>query len=150
MAEVPDAAARLREARVGRLGTVGADAPHLVPFCFAVDEPVDQPVDGSLQQPVAYSAVDDKPKRTVWLQRLANVAEHPYATLLVDHYDEDWSALWWIRVSGPARVITEGDEHARAVGLLRRKYPQYAGHALSGPVLAIELREWRTWMATPG
>jgi PPOX class probable F420-dependent enzyme len=134
---VPDAPARLSAARVGRLGTVGTGAPHLVPCCFVVDDSI------------AYSAVDDKPKRTARLQRLANVAGHPYATLLVDHYDEDWSALWWIRVSGPARVITGGDEHGRAVELLRLKYPQYAGHALTGPVLAIQLEQWRTWAATP-
>ena len=134
---VADATARLRRARVGRLGTIGVGAPHVVPCCFAVDETV------------AYSAVDDKPKTTPRLQRLADVSAHPFATLLVDHYDEDWSALWWIRVSGPARIITGGAEHARAVGLLRVKYPQYLDHALTGPVLALELQEWRTWAAEP-
>jgi PPOX class probable F420-dependent enzyme len=134
--EVPEAAARLRSARVARLATVGPDAPHLVPCCFAVDGQV------------AYSAVDDKPKRSPWLQRLADVTAHPVATLLVDHYDDDdWSSLWWIRVSGPARVIDGGPEHDRAVGLLRAKYPQYRHHALTGPVLAVELRRWRTWSA---
>jgi PPOX class probable F420-dependent enzyme len=134
---VPDARARLGQARVGRLATVGPESPHLVPCCFAVD--------GS----VAYSAVDDKPKRTQQLQRLVDVSAHPFATLLVDHYDEDWSALWWIRVSGPARVVTSGPEHRRAVRLLRQKYPQYAIHALTGPVLALELQEWRSWAAGP-
>jgi PPOX class probable F420-dependent enzyme len=132
---VADATARLHQARVGRLATVGAGAPHVVPCCFAVGDSV------------AYSAVDGKPKRTSQLQRLANVAAHPVATLLVDHYDEDWSALWWIRVSGPARIVTEGPEHAKAVGLLRSKYPQYVDHALTGAVVALELQEWRTWSA---
>jgi PPOX class probable F420-dependent enzyme len=134
---VPDATVRLGRARVGRLATVGSEAPHVVPCCFAVDGPV------------AYSAVDDKPKRSSRLQRLADVGANPVATLLVDHYDEDWSTLWWIRVSGPARVIEEGPEHARAVGLLRAKYPQYRVHRLTGPVLAIELQQWRTWSARP-
>jgi PPOX class probable F420-dependent enzyme len=134
---VPDASARLRQARVGRLATIGTGAPHVVPCCFAVDDTV------------AYSAVDDKPKRTPRLQRLADVSAHPFATLLVDHYDEDWSALWWIRVSGPARIITEGPEHTRAVGLLREKYPQYVDHALTGAVVALELEEWRSWAAEP-
>jgi PPOX class probable F420-dependent enzyme len=134
---LPDAPARLGLARVGRLATVGSTAPHIVPCCFVVD------------RTVAYSAIDDKPKRTPQLQRLADVAAHPYATLLVDHYDEDWSTLWWIRVSGPARVVTSGAEHAGAVRLLRLKYPQYADHGLTGPVLALELQEWRTWSATP-
>jgi PPOX class probable F420-dependent enzyme len=134
---VADATTRLRQARVGRLATVGPDAPHVVPCCFAVEDST------------AYSAVDDKPKRTPRLQRLADVSAHPFATLLVDHYDEDWSALWWIRVSGPARIIVGGPEHARAVGLLRSKYPQYLDHALTGPVLAVELQDWRTWAAEP-
>jgi PPOX class probable F420-dependent enzyme len=134
---VPDAGDRLRQARVARLATVGPGPPHVVPCCFAVEDSV------------AYSAVDDKPKRSPRLQRLANVAVHPFATLLVDHYDEDWSALWWIRVSGPARIITAGAEHARAVGLLRNKYPQYVDHALTGPVLAVELQNWRSWAAEP-
>jgi PPOX class probable F420-dependent enzyme len=134
---VPDARTRLGLARVGRLATVGPGAPHVVPCCFVVDEGV------------AYSAVDDKPKRTWRLQRLVDVSAHPYATLLVDHYDEDWSALWWIRVSGPARVITNGEEHVHAIALLRSKYPQYRSHALTGPVLALELEEWRTWAAEP-
>jgi hypothetical protein len=33
--------------------------------------------------------------------------------------------------------------------LLRSKYPQYRSHALTGPVLALELEEWRTWAAEP-
>jgi PPOX class probable F420-dependent enzyme len=135
---VPDAVSRLGEARVGRLATVGPAEPHLVPCCFVVDGAV------------AYSAVDDKPKRSPRLQRLADVAAHPVATLLVDHYDEDWSTLWWIRVSGPARVVTGGPEHDRAVGLLRAKYEQYRHHSLTGPILAIELAHWRTWSAQPG
>jgi PPOX class probable F420-dependent enzyme len=134
-----DAWSRFGEARIGRLGTVGvAEHPQLVPCCFALD--------GS----VAYTAVDDKPKRTSQLQRLANVAARPVATLLVDHYEEDWSRLWWIRASGPARVVDQqraGAEHDRAIALLLAKYEQYFTHRLEAPVLAIELTEWRRWAA---
>jgi PPOX class probable F420-dependent enzyme len=134
-----DAWTRFGRARVARLGTIAAtDRPQLVPCCFALDGVV------------AYSAVDDKPKRTVRLQRLANVATHPVATLLVDHYDEDWTALWWIRATGPGRVVPSGEaEHDRAVALLLAKYVQYVDHRLDGPVLAVDLAEWRTWSATP-
>jgi PPOX class probable F420-dependent enzyme len=134
-----DAWTRFGRARVARLGTIAAaDRPQLVPCCFALDGVV------------AYSAVDDKPKRTARLQRLANVAAHPVATLLVDHYDEDWTTLWWIRAGGPARVVPSGEaEHDRAVILLLAKYVQYADHRLDGPVLAVDLTEWRTWSATP-
>ncbi len=134
----PEAADRLAGARVARLGTMGSGAPHLVPCCFVVDGRT------------AYSAVDDKPKRSPRLQRLADVAANPVATLLVDHYDEDWSRLWWVRVSGPARVVEAGPEHDRAVALLRAKYAQYERHALTGPILAVALEQWRTWSAYPG
>ena len=127
---------RVATARVGRLATVdAAGRPHLVPVCFALDGDI------------VYSAVDDKPKRTQALARLANVGAHPTATLLVDHYDEDWSALWWVRMRGLARVVDAGEEHERAVTLLREKYPQYAAHRLTGPMLAVVVDEWRSWSA---
>ena len=51
---------KLAAARVARLGTVRPDGrPHIVVCCFA------------LAGEVVYSAVDDKPKTTVALQRLA-------------------------------------------------------------------------------
>lgn len=36
------------------------------------------------------------------LQRLANVASEPRCSLLVDHYEDDWSSLWWVRADGEA------------------------------------------------
>jgi PPOX class probable F420-dependent enzyme len=136
---VPDAWHRLARARVARLATAGpAGETHLVPVCFALDERF------------LYSAVDDKPKRTARLQRLADVAARPYATVLVDHYEEDWSALWWVQAGGPARVVQpEADPatHGRAGALLRAKYAQYLTHRLDGAVLAVELERWRSWSA---
>jgi PPOX class probable F420-dependent enzyme len=139
---VRDAWVRLAVAPVARLGTVGPDgSPRLVPCCLAVDELV------------AYSAVDDKPKGSIRLRRLADVAERPLATLLVDRYDDDWTRLWWVRAGGSARELGDGDgdddggERDRAVRLLLAKYPQYESHELNGPVLAIQLERWRSWSA---
>jgi PPOX class probable F420-dependent enzyme len=133
---VRDAWQRLAAAPVARLATVGAGGiPHIVPCCLAVDELV------------AYSAVDDKPKRSVRLQRLADVAEHPLASLLVDYYDDDWTRLWWVRAGGRAREVGVGAEHDRAARLLLSKYPQYESHRLDGPVVAIQLERWRSWSA---
>jgi PPOX class probable F420-dependent enzyme len=134
---IADAWARVARARVARLATVGPDGrPDQVPCCFALDDLT------------AYSAVDDKPKRTPLLRRLANVEARPVASLLIDKYDEDWAGLWWIRVSGPAWVIGSGSLHDRAIRLLLGKYPQYFSHHLDGPVLAVELVSWRTWAAS--
>ncbi len=127
---------RVESARVGRLATrdVGGRL-HLVPICFA------------LAGDTLYSAVDRKPKRSRALRRLANVASDPDVCLLVDEYAEDWSALWWVRLRGRARVLDRGEERRRAVALLRAKYEQYAADPLDGPVLAIDVDEWRSWTA---
>src|SRR4051812_1328952 len=105
---------RFTDARVARLATTGEDGPHLVPVVFAV-------VGDTL-----YSAVDGKPKTTRDLKRLRNIAADSRVSLLVDHYDEDWSMLWWVRVDGRATVheVTSAVGTA-AVDALAAKYPQY-------------------------
>lgn len=130
---------RVAAARVARLATVEPDGrPHLVPICFAVDGDT------------LYSAVDAKPKRSRDLRRLRNVRERPVATVLVDHYEEDWTRLWWARLRGPARVLAAGGpEEARAIALLAGKYAQYREDRPAGPVLAITLDELRGWEAAP-
>lgn len=126
-------------ARVARLATVAADGrPRVVPFTFV------------LTGDTVYSAVDDKPKRTQRLARLVDVETNPEVALLVDHYDDDWSLLWWVRMRGPARVLRaeseeERHERERALDLLAAKYEQYRGRRPSGPVLAVDVEEWRGW-----
>ena len=88
---------RLGNARSATLGTVDAGGrPHLVPIVFAYDE-------GRL-----YTAVDRKPKSTFRLKRLRNIEANPDVSVLVDHYDDDWTALWWVRIDGTASVIGFG------------------------------------------
>jgi PPOX class probable F420-dependent enzyme len=127
----------LRDARVARLGTVGSDGVvRLVPICFAV-------VDGWI-----VSAVDHKPKRTTQLHRLDDLASTGTATVLFDHYDDDWSRLWWVRVRGRAVVHEEGEP--AAVAALVAKYIQYQEHPPTGAVYRIAMDEVRSWRATPG
>jgi len=126
------------QAPVARLATVDGDGhPHLVPCCFAVDGDV------------GYSVVDHKPKRTTALRRLDNIAANPAVCLLVDHYDDDWSKLWWVRFDGTARVVTDGSEHERAIAALMAKYPQYRATPPSGAVVAIDVTTVRGWSADP-
>jgi PPOX class probable F420-dependent enzyme len=132
------ALAMLREARVGRLATADAAGRSLiVPVCFAFDGAA------------LYSAVDDKPKRTRNLRRLRNVAENPQASLLVDVWDEDWTRLAWVSVQGRADVLAAGADFARALELLRAKYPQYRAMDLErdGAVLRLHADRTRCWRA---
>jgi PPOX class probable F420-dependent enzyme len=121
---------------VARLATTDPDGrPHLVPIVFA------------LEGDTLYSAVDRKPKRSRRLRRIENARERPDVTVLVDHYDDDWGRLWWIRLRGQARVLDGGEEHDRALALLAEKYPQYRIAPPGGPVLAVDVVEVRTWSA---
>jgi PPOX class probable F420-dependent enzyme len=138
--EKPWVADALRQARVARLGTVGVDgAVRLVPICFAV-------VDDWL-----VSAVDHKPKRTGQLRRLDDMKTSGSATVLVDHYDEDWSRLWWVRIIGRATVHENRDGEAVAVlAALQAKYPQYRERPPAGAVYRIAMDELRSWRASEG
>jgi PPOX class probable F420-dependent enzyme len=101
----------------------------------------------ALEGETLYSAVDRKPKRSQTLQRIENARVRPDVTILVDHYDEDWTQLWWIRLRGRARVLDDGAERERALELLAEKYPQYVSDPPDGAVLAVDVIETRTWDA---
>lgn len=135
---------RVDAARVGRLATVRPDgSPHLVPVCFAL-------ITDRSGGDVLVSATDDKPKTTYSLQRLKNVIANPAVTLLIDHYEEEWGRVWWIRVDGDGRIVDNGAEHGRAVAALREKYEQYTKIDIPGAVLAIDVRRWRGWAYAEG
>ena len=122
---------------MARLATTDPDGrPHLVPIVFALDGDT------------LYSAVDRKPKRSRTLRRIENARARPDVTILVDHYEEEWGRLWWIRLRGRARVLDGGEEHGRALVLLGEKYPQYADEPPDGPVLAVDVTEVREWSAS--
>jgi len=133
-------------ARVARLATVDATGrPHLVPVCFVLTS---QPGDGGDR---VYLAVDHKPKRGANLRRTANLEATGHACLLVDHYDEDWARLWWVRLDGHGGPVPDPDEASRAIDALAAKYPQYREQRPDGPVLRIEVETYRGWTATtPG
>jgi len=127
---------RVAAAPVGRLATIDARGrPHLVPVCFA------------LEGDVLYSAVDEKPKRTLRLARLENIRLHPEVAVLVDHYEDDWRRLWWIRMRGTAEVVESGPERKLALELLKSKYAQYRAEPPRGAVVVIRVEEWRGWSA---
>ena len=126
---------RFTQAKVLRLGTAdAAGKPHIVPATFAV------------VGDVVAIAVDHKPKRHTNLKRLRNVEENPAVTLLVDHFDEDWDRLWWVRADGQAQVV-ENELAYELVDALVDKYEQYREHRPTGPVIRIQINRWSGWAA---
>ncbi|WP_405615277.1 TIGR03668 family PPOX class F420-dependent oxidoreductase [Streptomyces sp. NBC_01508] len=129
-----EARSRFAVALVARLATADADgAPHVVPVTFA------------LSDDRIFFAIDYKPKSTWNLRRLRNIRENPKVALLVDHFDSDWTRLWWTRADGNAEIQEDGDERLEGLELLERKYEQYADNPPVGPVVIIRVDRWSGW-----
>ena len=123
--------------RVARLATADGDGrPHVVPICYA------------LTGDSVYFTIDEKPKRRpgARLKRLANLRANPFAALVVDRYDEDWTRLGWVMVQGRAEVLASGPEHDHAQTSLRARYPQLAAMRIEGlPVVAVRIDHASSW-----
>ncbi len=122
--------------RVGHLATADrGGAPHVVPVCYA------------LADDTLYIAIDQKPKRReVPLKRERNIAENPMVAFVVDRYDEDWTRLGWVMLRGPAELLAAGEEHDRAQGFVRTRYPQLRAMDLAGlPVIAVRIARVASW-----
>jgi PPOX class probable F420-dependent enzyme len=132
---LPDWGRRLiAEARVGHLGLVDdRDRPRVLPVTFVVH-------DGAL-----WTVIDAKPKRRE-PARLRYLARRPEASLTVDRYEDDWSALAWVQVLGSVEILdtANADEPLAA---LAAKYPQYRDAPPPGPVLRLEPHRAVWWRA---
>lgn len=136
----PEMRQLLDGAAVARLATVAdSGRPHLVPMVFV------------LVQDTIYSAVDGKSKSSTKLKRLANIASNSRVSVIVDHYEQDWQQLWWVRADGNGRILEVSENEAgAAIAALVAKYPQYRENpALTprGQVVAIDVRSWHGWRA---
>jgi PPOX class probable F420-dependent enzyme len=125
---------RLRAARHGTFGTVhaarGVDA---VPVVFVVEhDHVVIPIDTV------------KPKAGPRLQRLRNLLVDARSVLLVDHYDEDWSELWWVRAHGNAK---EHGPTSAQLDALSRAFPAYRDPGTITSVVVLEPDEVTGWAA---
>jgi len=131
----------LRSARTGHLATADAKGrPQVVPVCFVFDGQA------------IYSVLDAKPKTTPLrqLRRVKNILANPQASLVVDHYEEDWDKLQYILVSGDAELLESGEEWALAIAMLREKYPQYQAMDLDqSPVIKITPVRYSPWSPQP-
>jgi PPOX class probable F420-dependent enzyme len=127
----------IRSARVAHLATAEKSGqPHVIPICFVFDGKC------------FFSPIDEKPKRAAprKLKRLRNIHENPQVSLVIDHYDENWTKLAYVLVFGQARLLSSGQKHQHAVQLLRRKYPRYRRMAIERrPMIVIMPRKIVVW-----
>jgi PPOX class probable F420-dependent enzyme len=130
-----EARRRFAEARVARMATVRSDGrPHIVPVTFVV------------RGDRIEMAVDAKPKLSTNLQRLRNVAANAAVAVLVDHYADDWRALWWVRADGDARLVSSFEERRALVERLLEKYPQHGpSSGVFGAAVVVDVAQWSGW-----
>ncbi len=131
----------LRSARTGHLATADANGqPQVIPVCYVFDgESI-------------YSVLDAKPKTTPLrqLRRVRNILANPRVSFVVDHYEEDWARLQYVMVTGDAGLLESGEEWARAIVMLREKYPQYQQMDLAqSPVIKIVPARFVPWSSQP-
>jgi len=129
------AAELLATERVARLAYLDdADRPRVLPVTFAI-------ADGAV-----WSAIDEKPKRSVEPARIRYLERRPAAALLVDVYDDDWSRLAWVQLMGRADVLPV-DGSPAAMAALAAKYEPYAERTPPGPLLRLTVERALHWRA---
>ena len=123
--------------RVARLATADASGqPHVIPIVFAFDG-----------QRI-YTPIDEKPKRVEpeRLKRVRNLLENDQLAIVVDRYDEDWTQLAWVLVTGTGEFVEEGEQRRTGIKLLKEKYPQYEDMPLEGrPLIVVTPHSVTSW-----
>ena len=80
------------------------------------------------------------------LRRVRNILENPWASLVVDHYEEEWSSLWYMLITGPAELLVESEERSASIPLLRAKYQQYRDMDIDdNPVIKLAPERVVSW-----
>lgn len=121
---------------VGVLSTYGKDRINSVPVVFAA------------AGDTIYSPIDAKPKSGRKLQRVVNLERDPRFTLLLQHYDDDWRALWWLCLNGEGEAVMDRDMPVDIASALQDKYEQYRWmHNVEGfgQFLCLRVRRKSVW-----
>ena len=124
--------------KLAHLSTVDPGGnPHVIPVVYAFNGEV------------IYTPVDGKPKKIegTELQRVKNIKNNSFVSVIVDEYSEDWDKLAWVQIRGYAGITDEGAEYQNGLELLLNKYPQYTELNLSISALIVitpvKIISWR-------
>ncbi|MGI8662392.1 MAG: pyridoxamine 5'-phosphate oxidase family protein [Acidimicrobiales bacterium] len=126
--------ARLAEARHGVLATLhGRRGVDAVPIVFAV-----------LGSAIVIPIDTLKAKRSTRLQRVANIEADERCVLLVEHYDDDWAQLWWVRLHARAKLCAPD---AAALDALATRDERYREPGAVVATIELAPTEITGWMA---
>ena len=112
----------IKSAEIGYLATA---SPNLQPYVT--------PVVFIIERDSIYVPLDSKPKTVNFrqLKRIKNILENPKVAFLVEHYENDWSRLWFVMLTGIAKLVVQNEdlntdkEICKVRDLFLEKYIQY-------------------------
>ena len=130
----PRIAAFLEEERRGVMSTLSSDgSAHSVPVVFAR-------IGNEIVSPI-----DHKPKTGEVMARVKNLGRDNRITLLVDHWNEDWTRVGWLMIRGHG--VVDPDAEMSRMKALNDRYPQYSPDERHDALITIRPTRllWWTW-----
>ncbi len=111
----------IKNTRFGYLATAASNLqPYATPVVFI------------LHNEKIYVPLDQKPKTVSIseLKRVKNIQVNPKVCLLIHHYDEDWTKLWFVMITGYATLVNGTSDTLKTKlktihNKLLSKYSQY-------------------------
>lgn len=131
----------IKNTRIGYLATASSNMqPYVTPVVFV------------LQNENVYVPLDQKPKTVniLELKRVKNIQENSKVCFLVHHYDEDWTKLWFVMMTGYANLVNENSETFRAElktihDKFLSKYSQYSKIRVGNFYIRIGINRAKYW-----
>jgi len=131
----------INKAHIAFLATAASNLqPYVTPVVFILHN-------GNI-----YVPLDEKPKTVeiFQLKRVKNIQENPNVCFLVHHYDENWTKLWFVMVTGYANLVNGKLEtstsklntiHNKFVS----KYSQYKKIGIGNLYIRITINKTTYW-----
>jgi PPOX class probable F420-dependent enzyme len=133
----------IKSARIGHLATASSNLqPYLTPVVFII-----------LQNRILIP-LDNKPKTidVKELRRVKNIEENPKVSFLVDHYDEDWTNLWFVMIIGNATLVQLNGKIERKLkemnkihNMFLKKYSQYTKIGTGNVYIKLVIEKTTYW-----
>lgn len=131
----------IKNSDVGYLATAASNLqPYATPVVFI------------LQKENVYVPVDEKPKTVSIseLKRVKNIQRNPKVCFLVHHYDEDWTKLWFVMITGYATLVNATSERLNTKlktihNRFLSKYSQYNKISVGNFYIRIRIDKTTHW-----
>lgn len=131
----------IKNTSIGYLATAASNLqPYATPVVFI------------LHNNNIYVPLDQKPKTVSIseLKRVKNIQENPKVCFLVHHYDEDWTRLWFVMITGYATLVNGTSKTLRTKlktihNKFLSKYSQYNKISVGSFYITIRIDKSTYW-----